>query len=433
MALLGDGHDQPDGVSELAPRAERAQGAVDPDHDPDRVIRVHVGRVQAPLLQVVVLDGGGCRASQARTFGAALFGGEAFGHLATRHKPTVCVRVRGVEEGGLCGVHVDPEEVEQRLAEALGKVGGAVGAESQTQLGDEDELAGPRLGVAVERAPDGRHGGQIARLGEEDDPQFMQFALGHGELVEVVPGVVPEAVDRSAEQVSRALKDGEVSHELRQVGLELLVPLGHRAAKLVDSGGGRQAARPQPRQHLWPRVADEVLRHVEDEGGGVDGDGGEAAEVVGGHSRATALSSAPVSVELELARGGALRIEVHRPEGEVWKEVVPAEAAHSAQLLAHRLVSLRERDKVRHEHRLQLDVGVEPGAFEQVGHEVLVRVVSEPTPQVRQVEVRVDGRTEVEQFAAGTTAVPDAPTRPRVELELTDGECAGAIAALSAV
>ena len=139
MALLRDGHDQPYGVGKLAPHAERAERAVNADHDPDWVVRVHVGRVQPSLLLVVQLDGGDRRAVRARALGLALVERQALCHLATRHKPMAHGRVGGVEEGGFRGVHVQPKEVEQRLAEALGQVGGAVGAEAQPQLGDEDE------------------------------------------------------------------------------------------------------------------------------------------------------------------------------------------------------------------------------------------------------------------------------------------------------
>ena len=396
VALLRDGHDQPYGVGKLTPHAERAERAVDTDHDPDWVVRVHVCRVQPPLLPVVQLDGRDCRAVRARALGLTLVERQALCHLATRPEPMVHGRVGGVEEGGFRDVHVQPKEVEQRLAEALGQVGGAVGAEAQPQLGDEDEPIWPSLGVTAEWAPDRGHGGQVTWLGEEYDPQLVQLALGHGELVEVVLGIVAKAVDRQPEHASRALEDGEIAHELSQVRLEFFVPLGHCAKKLSRSRGRRQTTRPQPRQHLWSRVADKVLWHVVHERGGVDGDGREATEVEGGHARATTLSSTPISVELELACGGALRVEVHRPEREVWEEVVPAKAAHPAQLFTHRRVALREGDQVRHEHRLQLDIRIEPRALEQVGYEVLVGVVGQPTPQIRSIEVRVDGRAEVE-------------------------------------
>jgi len=42
-------------------------------------------------------------------------------------------------------------------------------------------------------------------------------------------------------------------------------------------------------------------------------------------------------------------------------------------------------------------------------------------------------KLEVEQLAAGAAAIPDAPTRPGVKLELTDGERSWPVAAFCSV
>jgi len=73
-------------------------------------------------------------------------------------------------------------------------------------------------------------------------------------------------------------------------------------------------------------------------------------------------------------------------------------------------------------HGLQLDVSIEADSLKDVGREVLIGVVAEPPPEVREVEVRVRKGTEVTEYAAFAAAVPDPVSCPFGHLRLTDGD-----------
>ena len=197
----------------------------------------------------------------------------------------------------------------------------------------------------------------------------------------------------------------------------------------------QESSRAEPRRHLWTVVREEVLRHVEDARGGVDGYGAQAREVVGRVAGSAAFGSAPEAVWLELSRGGALAVHVHGPEREVTKEVVPPQAAQPPELLLDGGEARRQRGEVRDEHRLQLHVCVEAHTFEQVGHESLIWVECQASPQYIEVEVRLEGGVEVERLAAvgeaveRPPAVPDEPARPLVELAVAYREGRRSVAA----
>ena len=146
----------------------------------------------------------------------------------------------------------------------------------------------------------------------------------------------------------------------------------------------------------------------------VDGEGAQPIPVEHVTARAPSFRRAPEAVGLELAGGGALAVEVHRPEGEGGEEPVPSEVAQAVQLFLDRGESLGERGEVRDQHGVQLQISVEPHALQQVSHEVLVRVAFQPPPQVVEVEVGVGRRMEVERLAAGPSAVPHQPASPHV-------------------
>ena len=59
---------------------------------------------------------------------------------------------------------------------------------------------------------------------------------------------------------------------------------------------------------------------------------------------------------------------------------------------------------------LQLDIGVEPDALQDVGGQVLVRVMTEPAFKVAEVEVSVRRGVEVAENAALVPAVLGSPT-----------------------
>ena len=85
----------------------------------------------------------------------------------------------------------------------------------------------------------------------------------------------------------------------------------------------------------------------------------------------------PVSVRLQLARGGPLAVEVHRPEGEAGEELVPPHRAEAPQLLPDGGIPEGQRGEVGNPHGLQLDVSVEADSLKDVGRKVLVGVVAE--------------------------------------------------------
>ena len=76
-----------------------------------------------------------------------------------------------------------------------------------------------------------------------------------------------------------------------------------------------------------------------------------------------------------------MTVQVDWPKRQVIKEAVPTKRLQAVQLVAYRGEAFGQRDQVRHEHRLQLDIGLETNAFQQVGQHVLVRVVGEPPPK----------------------------------------------------
>ena len=67
---------------------------------------------------------------------------------------------------------------------------------------------------------------------------------------------------------------------------------------------------------------------------------------------------------------------------------------------------------MRYPHGLQLDIGVESDPFEDIGSQILVWVVAEPTLEVSEVEVGVRRGVEVAEHAAFAPAVPHSVARP---------------------
>ena len=177
---------------------------------------------------------------------------------------------RACREGvGLGRVHLLSEDVEHAVAETLGHVRRAVGAKAQALLRDEDE-AGPGLAGGSRRCR--LEVVYLARVRQEDDSQLRELGGRHGELVEVVLGVVSKDVDGLAHDLCRPAEDGHCYHHLEERRLELLGPLGMALLGGARLGfqRAREAARGEPRPHLGSRVLLKVTGHVMDVRGLVD-------------------------------------------------------------------------------------------------------------------------------------------------------------------
>eukprot|EP00966_Prymnesium_polylepis_P067683 1572354-Prymnesium_polylepis.1 len=161
--------------------------------------------------------------------------------------------------------------------------------------------------------------------------------------------------------------------------------------------------------------------------GGVDGDGAQTTFVKEIGPRAAAFGSAPGTIWLQLAGCRALTVEVHWPEAEGIKEVVPAFLVESGQLLGHSLEALRERGQVRDQHRLQLDIRIQPDALQQIGHKELIGVVVQPRAEIIQVEMSGQRRRKVEGSTASLATVPHNTTCPQLQGFLTQCEWSWAL------
>merc|ERR1712086_1203664 len=77
---------------------------------------------------------------------------------------------------------------------------------------------------------------------------------------------------------------------------------------------------------------------------------------------------------------------------------------------------------------MQLDVCLEANPLQQVGDRALVGVPLQPLPQVREVEVGLDGQREVERYRAGSSLegeVPNDTPSPGQQVALPDGQRLG--------
>ena len=86
---------------------------------------------------------------------------------------------------------------------------------------------------------------------------------------------------------------------------------------------------------------------------------------------------------------------------------------------------------MRHEHELELDVGISAGAEEQMGNERLIGVVSEAALHLCPVDNLERRVVERGHHAAGVlieSAVPDSTTCPTLKLRLANGDWPGAVA-----
>ena len=100
------------------------------------------------------------------------------------------------------------------------------------------------------------------------------------------------------------------------------------------------------------------------------------------------------------------------------EEAVPAKRLQAIELVPDRGEAFRQRDQMRDEDSLELDVGFEANPLQQVREEVLVGVVRKPLAQEGQVEVRLDGQRDVERHRARRPLegeVPHASSCPRGE------------------
>eukprot|EP00965_Chrysotila_dentata_P169169 5585990-Pleurochrysis_carterae.AAC.2 len=145
---------------------------------------------------------------------------------------------------------------------------------------------------------------------EEDDVRFPPFLWGHGELVEVVRGVVAKDVDWLAEGVGGRSKDSEVAHGVREGGFALAWPLGMLCGVVeLLRRSARQALGLKPCEESRARVGQEVFGHVVGFGGGVDGKRLQPRGVEGLTPRTATLGGSAPPVGFEFAWGGALAIE----------------------------------------------------------------------------------------------------------------------------
>ena len=82
------------------------------------------------------------------------------------------------------------------------------------------------------------------------------------------------------------------------------------------------------------------------------------------------------------------------------------------------------------EYRLQLDIGLQAHAFQQVGDEGLVGEVRERSSQVVEVEVGREAFGKVMDLAADISAVEHSATRPVRPFVVADGDGTRAVGAL---
>ena len=229
-AFLGYGHDKAHLIREASPEPQGAQGALDAHNDEDRVIRVHVHRVQTVLRAD---EGGRGRGARAKVLVAASGNaGLSGGVLGLHTGGAPSLRGGSGRLLRLSLIHLVAVEVELGVCPALAEVGRPVRAESEPFLGYEDKPRVARArGIAWGRL-------EALSLAQKDDAQLPELRGRHGELVKVVLHIVAEDVDGLTEHVGGAPEDGHVPHHVVQPGLKLLGPLGAARSEL-GVGRGR--------------------------------------------------------------------------------------------------------------------------------------------------------------------------------------------------
>ena len=144
-SLLGDGHDEAGLGGEAAPSADEAEGAVHADRREKRIIRVAEGGVE-PQLGAHVARRNGVELGRSwnvgklrlRRGGVAVDGDARLTlaplQLEAPLQPGALCALGGGDDRGFGCVHVLPEQVEEGVGEALGDVGGAMGAKPELLL-----------------------------------------------------------------------------------------------------------------------------------------------------------------------------------------------------------------------------------------------------------------------------------------------------------
>ena len=115
-------------------------------------------------------------------------------------QPLALLRARSLPGLRIRDIHVLTVPIHEGVAEALGNIGRSVRAEAEAPLRHEDEPIGPFGWL-----PTGQR--EVAGLCQEDRPHLVELGRGHGQLVEVVLGVVLKPVGRLPEKVPRSIED----------------------------------------------------------------------------------------------------------------------------------------------------------------------------------------------------------------------------------
>ena len=189
---------------------------------------------------------------------------------------------RGVRRttGEVLRIHVLVVEDDQGVAEALREVRRPVQAEAEDSLGDKARPATVRS--------------------IQQDSDLTKLGGGNREMVEVILDVVVRAVERRPPSGCRPAEHRHVPHDVLEIGLHLLRPLGG----VPPPVGGRdrvrsgKAALPQPIEEDRPAIREEVLGRVIDARCLVEGEGTNPSGVEGRVARSAPLGGTPPPVRL---------------------------------------------------------------------------------------------------------------------------------------
>eukprot|EP00966_Prymnesium_polylepis_P336251 7391492-Prymnesium_polylepis.2 len=125
---------------------------------------------------------------------------------------------------------------------------------------------------------------------------------------------------------------------------------------------------------------------------------------------------------------------VDRPKRERPIEVVEVQAPELPHRLLDRVVALADRDQLRREDDLHLEVGLQPDALEHVARQPLVRVVLQLLTQkssLLEIEIRVEWRVVLQQAAVLPATVPEVAGRAVVKLVLADHHLGWLVASIA--
>ena len=161
VALLRDGHDEVDVVSQPPPDAKRSQRTLHTNGDDYWVVGVHERGVESQRTEKVIRCDVSSSMTSARARGAAPGG-----------QPRIQPRIEPIaKKGGIFGVEVLAEHRKKRLAEALSDVRSTVRAKAEAQLRDEHETR-----TGVDRGEVRSRDSEIVLVpSEEDDTELVQL------------------------------------------------------------------------------------------------------------------------------------------------------------------------------------------------------------------------------------------------------------------